>query len=424
MTIRKPFFVVLGILIVLILAAYFSPQQTAFVLFRVIFLVAALLFFGFVWALTALDGIEFTRTARGLRQQVGQLFEERIELHNRSPVGRLWVEVRDLSALPAKPGPRVVSSIGPRQQRSYVTRISLIKRGAFLLGPNMLVSGDPFGLFVRKKIVSSARNLIVLPFTVDLDYFPEPTGKLPGGQTRRLKTLEVTPYAAGVREYAPGDPLNRIHWRSTARKDRLIVKEFEQDPQADVLILLDAQNSLHLSRPTLEVQPMTDLFWLKKQREIRLPEDTFDYCVSSAASIAKYYLNNGRAVGLLCAAQSLSMLPFERGERQLTKILEMLAFLQPEGELSLLGLIESRLNLIPRGSTIVVITPSGSEDILIIQDILLRRDLRPLFVFIDPKGFGAEYSVQDVVEKLRIGGPFIKTVRNGDDLKLALERVN
>lgn len=415
---------VVGILIALIIAVYFSPQQTAFVIFRVIFLLLALIVIGFLWALTALMGIEFTRNSRVFRQQVGQFFEERVELYNRSPIGRLWIEIKDLSALPIKPDPRVISNVSPRQKRSYITRTLLIKRGAFVLGPNLLISGDPFGLFVRQKLVSNQNKLVVIPFTVDLDYFPEPTGKLSGGQMRRLKTSEITPYAAGVREYAPGDPLNRIHWRSTARKERLIVKEFEQDPQADVLILLDAQKALHYSRPMIEIQPAGENVWLKKRREIRLPEDTFDYCVSSAASIAKYYLSNGRAVGLLCAAQSLSMLPFERGERQLSKILDLLAYIQPEGTLSLLGVIESRLNLIPRGSTVVIVTTSGSEDVIIFQDVLLRRDLRPIFVFIDPRGFGAEYSVQDTIEKLRIESLSIKTVHNGDNLKAALERIN
>jgi uncharacterized protein (DUF58 family) len=60
--------------------------------------------------------------------------------------------------------------------------------------------------------------------------FPLPSGLLSGGEALRRRTHQITPNAAGVRDYAPGDPLNRIHWISTARRRRLMVKEFELDP--------------------------------------------------------------------------------------------------------------------------------------------------------------------------------------------------
>jgi hypothetical protein len=52
---------------------------------------------------------------------------------------------------------------------------------------------------------------------VDFQFFLAPFGILPGGHALREKTLEVTPYAAGVREYVPGDPLKRIHWPSSEK---------------------------------------------------------------------------------------------------------------------------------------------------------------------------------------------------------------
>lgn len=49
----------------------------------------------------------------------------------------------------------------------------------------------------------------------------------------------MTTNAAGVREYAQGDSINRIHWKSTARRGKLIVKEFELDPMVDIWLLVD-----------------------------------------------------------------------------------------------------------------------------------------------------------------------------------------
>jgi hypothetical protein len=56
------------------------------------------------------------------------------------------------------------------------------------------------------------------------------SGLLSGGEALRRRTHYVTTNASGVRDYAPGDSFSRIHWRSTARRNRLIVKEFELDP--------------------------------------------------------------------------------------------------------------------------------------------------------------------------------------------------
>ena len=88
-------------------------------------------------------------------------------------------------------------------------------------------------------------RIIVYPPTVPIHRFATPIGTLSGGEAVRRRAHFVTTNAAGVRDYQPGDSFNRIHWRSSARRDRLMVKEFELDPLADVWIFLDlSQGSL------------------------------------------------------------------------------------------------------------------------------------------------------------------------------------
>nr|WP_236839258.1 DUF58 domain-containing protein [Bellilinea caldifistulae] len=257
---------------------------------------------------------------------------------------------------------------------------------------------------------------------VNLQKFPEPGGELPGGRALRRKSLEVTPYAAGVREYAPGDPLNRIHWKTTARKDRLMVKEFEQDPQADVWILLDAQAGTHSAMADTQRIDRANHYWIIPQKLIiPLPPNSFEYGVSCAASVADYYLKHGRSVGFACAAQTLSVLPAEKGVRQMGKLLETLAFLQPEGSLPITGLIEGQTSQIPKGSTVVIITAICSEVLELAIEILLRKDLRPVVIGLDPASFGAHPKECGVFERLKAYGIPLRIIRNGDDLQKALE---
>jgi uncharacterized protein (DUF58 family) len=256
---------------------------------------------------------------------------------------------------------------------------------------------------------------------VNIDSFPAPFGILPGGRALRQKTLEVTPYAAGVREYVQGDPLKRIHWPSSARKQKLIVKEFEKDPLAEVWLFLDARSSVHYQKTTNEEPPAPDLWWLKKTRTFELPSKTEEYAVSITASIAKYYINQKREVGLVSAGQNYTILPAERGERQLGKILETLAVIRPEGEMPLWGLISSQLSHLARGSTVVLVTPSSDMRLMTVVMELIQRGLMPVVVMIDPASFGGENSITELETRLINHGILTFTIRDGDDIKAKLE---
>src|SRR4030042_3015017 len=117
---------------------------------------------------------------------------------------------------------------------------------------------------------------------VDVRGVPSPPGLLPGGEALRRRTHQVTPNAAGVREYSTGGPLNRIHERSTARRGRLIVKEFELDPLADVWIFLDAAEYVQASLPQPGMDTMVKDLW-KQSAKIPLPPSTEEYAICTAA---------------------------------------------------------------------------------------------------------------------------------------------
>jgi uncharacterized protein (DUF58 family) len=222
---------------------------------------------------------------------------------------------------------------------------------------------------------------------VEVQSFPNPPGLLPGGEALRRRTPHITSNASGVREYAPGDPLNRIHWLSTARRNRLIVKEFELDPLADVWLFIDAERTVNAALPYQKGEADIQDIW-RSPTKFDLPPSTIEYSVCIAASLARYYLHRSRAVGILSAGQSLSVLPADRGGRQLGKILESLALLRAEGNLQLQGLVEAQARHLPRGSTAVIITPSSSDTVYQTTDILLQRGLRPVMILLDASSFG------------------------------------
>lgn len=428
MIVKRSFWGVVFILAAGVLAAFFLPVlapnfplDSIAVPYRLIYIALLLIVVSWIWALISIQGIVIKRFGRGFRQQLGNVFEERFEITNRFPLVRVWLEVKDKSDLPGSMGSRVFSWVGGKETRTYSSYTLLTHRGEYSLGPTELLSGDPFGLFAFKRQFKQENSVVVLPYMVHLSSFPYPPGMLTGGKALRNRTLETTPHSAGVREYFPGDPLKRIHWPSSARKERFMVKEFDQDPQADVWIFLDSQASEHFQLPEEGLQK-GDRFWLWRQKyEFKLPPNTFEYAASTAASIGDFFIRQGQSVGFASAGQVTTSLSAERGERQQSKILETLAFLKPEGKLPLLGLVEAHLSNLPRGSIVILITPSIDRNVVFAADALLIRKLRPIVIQIDRVSYGGAGLVESQIAMLRSRRVPVAIIKKDADLKWTLE---
>jgi uncharacterized protein (DUF58 family) len=371
-----------------------------------------------VWAKFSLRGIVVRRHARTLRAQLGQIFEERFDIYNDSRLPRLWLEVRDESTLPGSLASQVFTQIGGRQGRTYIARTRLIRRGVYPLGPTVLASGDLFGLFPQEQVIPADNSLLVYPMLIEIRDFPSPIGLVSGGDALRRRTPQITPNAAGVREYAPGDSLSRIHWPTTARRDMLMVKEFELDPQAEVWIFLDADMTAAHSlswEPKIEAKSLWD-----PNVKIDLPPATDEYGASVAGSMARYYLRTKRAVGFVSRGDTPILLPADRGGRQLVKILEALALWKADGTLPFLGLIEAQAQHIPRGSTVILITSSIQDEITLSVDYLIRRGLRPIALLLEASSFGGPEGTPELVERLRLLNVIVRKIRCNESLAGAL----
>jgi len=410
----------LRVVLILLVASLLAGVVTGSTFYyRLAYLWGFIIASSWLMARTALRGILLKRSARSLRSQVGHIFEERFEILNTSRIPRLWLEVRNESSLPGARGSQVISMLAGRESRSYIVRTRLIERGVFPLGPTVIAGGDLFGLFAVQQVLPAQDSLLVYPMMVEIPVFPSPVGWLSGGEALRRRTQQITANAAGVRDYAAGDPLNRIHWLSTARRDRLIVKEFELDPMAEVWIFADAsryvQARLPYEPPVLDEREI----W-RPSVKIPLPPSTEEYLVSISASLARYYLQRGRMVGFVSAGKPFILLPAERGGRQLGKILEGLSLLRAEGKLPLLGLVEAQARNLPRGSTVVLVTPSVGNEVPLAVELLTRRGMHPVVVLIDAASFGGPSGSHNLVEQLQLQRVSVCRVSQGDELSLAL----
>jgi uncharacterized protein (DUF58 family) len=392
-------------------------------LYNLSYVLTAVLTISFLWAWSGTRWVHVERYTRTGRSQVGKLAEERLLIRNQGIFPKLWLEVRDGSTLPQHLVSRVISPLGPRRMHTWTVKTRCLQRGRFTLGPLILTSGDPFGLFRTTRRVEElpARQFIVYPATVDVPVFAPLLGFLPGGGTMQRRTPYVTTNVSGVRDYAPGDSLNRIHWPSTARTGRLISKEFELDPTADVWLFLDlervAQAELVWARLAAERQPR--LPW-ERAPELALVPSTVEYGVTVVASLAKHFIARDRAVGFTAYSQHREVIPADRGERQLTKILETLAVIRGEGRIPLAEIITAEGMRLRRNTTVILVTPTEQNYWIAAARDMGQRGVRPIAVLLDPHSFGHPRSNEDLATELAVSGIPTYMIREGDDLALAL----
>jgi uncharacterized protein (DUF58 family) len=386
------------VLVLLIGSATIAAGTGFWLLFRLSYVLAFALPVSLLIAWYNTRSLSVSVDRRTTRAQVGQEALEVLEVRNTGIFPKLWIEVDDPAGMEGHRSRRVLV-VPPRSFRNWIAETPLTRRGLFEWGPVRITGTDPFGIFRRTRTFGEAQQLLVYPAVVDLPRFQAPPAALPGEGRFRRRTHFVTPNASGIREYAPGDAFNRIHWPTSARTGQLMVKTFELDPSSDVWVVLDLERRVHVGRGD---------------------ESTEEYGVRAAASIARHYVLANRSVGLITFGHKLQIEEPERGQQQLTRILENLAVADAVGEGPLANVLNEESRRFGRHTTLVVVTPSTEDRWLTAIQSMTQRGVRVAVVLIDPSSFGGKNSPLMLFSELTASNILTYVVRKGDDLGLAL----
>ncbi len=132
-------------------------------------------------------------------------------------------------------------------------RVPTERRGRYEIGPLRASVGDPFGLSSRTWRAADLDEVIVQPRVHEVMPLPEGGGDdLDSDDRRVVGQLDVNGEFLMLREYASGDDLRRVHWKSTARHQRLMIRQDESRRRAPVLVMLDVRSSTH-DRASFEI---------------------------------------------------------------------------------------------------------------------------------------------------------------------------
>ncbi|HEV7665472.1 MAG TPA: DUF58 domain-containing protein [Chloroflexota bacterium] len=386
----------LGLWLVLLLLALSTGWNAVWML---VYCLAILVVGSALWANWNVMGLELRRRHRVTRVQVGDTFVEQAVLEAQPGPSqwwpRLWLELHDGSDFPGHHLDGVLS-LGVVAHKVWELRSLCTRRGRFRLGPVWVTSGDPFGIFRVSRQLTDGTIIVVYPRTVALPRFGRVPGELPGGSLQGVRVPFSTPNVSSVRDYRPGDAFNRIHWPSTARTSRLMVREFELDPTADVWLILDLNS---------DVQAGAGL------------ESTEEYAVTATASLARHLLEQGRAIGLVSQTATL---PADRGPRHLERILEVLALVSATSHLSIAAMLSAETSRFARSSTLIIVTSSTSEGWARFCQALGGRGVHTTAVLVEAATFGTAPSTLLLVSTLAATHIPTYLVKRGEPLEHAL----
>lgn len=328
--------------------------------------------------------------------QVGDTIALAVTVKNEGRLPIAWVLLEDV--LPRKalmfdpPNLKIVGrrlrliSLGPHGSTTLYYQLQCNRRGFYQVGPLVMETGDLFGLHRRFKIGSLPHFLLVYPKIVPLSGYGI-ASRRPIGEIRISHRLFEDPTRiAGVRAYQSGDPLNRIHWRATARTGQLHSKIYEPSSIAGITILLD----FHVGSYPVKDEPYRS-----------------ELAITAAASLASAVFEMNQQVGLVSncrdavdrirtegwdvdlrsrmASQRLAgmaeasdrlrpvTVDTRRGSDQLLRILETLARAELSDGLTLAQLVHDYGNRLNHDATVVAVITRLTDETLLALVSLRQR---------------------------------------------------
>jgi uncharacterized protein (DUF58 family) len=298
----------------------------------------------------------------------------------------------------------LLTRVGERLRGKYM--LENVPRGRYPIEAAEIVVEDPFSLERRELRLEAAGAILVYPRLVELDaLFSEAGSRMQEG--RRLLLRRPSGFDLhSVRDYEQGESLRRVHWPSTAKRGKLMVKDLEDSPRDEALVVLDADAAFVLGEP---------------------PDSSFELAVSAAGSILKAHAGRGRRAGLLVNALADRYQPVHSLDGDWDLALELLASAEPNGRNPVAALLTEGAGMPSKALELCVVTSALSPRLAdrLLQRAVTRRGTS--LVYVDPASFAerpAETPTEARVQLARLdhAGIPVAVVRRGDDLGVKLAR--
>lgn len=233
-----------------------------------------------LWIVRSGNRVGLRRTLDNSRIQVAHRTPVHLELTNIGQrTGMLLAEEQVPWALGTRPR-FVIDPMRPGEHRTVAYSVSADQRGLYRLGPLRLRIADPTGMAEIDRTFLRTAELVVIPATEQLPVIPLYGGWTGTGDNRPIPFAGGSAADVTVREYRQGDEVRRVHWPSSARTGKLMVRSEEQPWQSRCTLLVDNRAGAHRGHG---------------------PDSSLERAIAAAASIAAHLVAHGYQVRLVSA---------------------------------------------------------------------------------------------------------------------------
>ncbi|GAA4438599.1 DUF58 domain-containing protein [Bremerella cremea] len=382
---------ILGVAILLAISMIFGLGLMAYAMYALMAVIGGSRLLVNYW----LRNLTATRHLSHTDLEEGDLLTVGLTVRYTGSIPMPWFLVEDLlprHAIVSRPpaleveGQRIfLSMMWPRATRLLTYRIQCHRRGYYQIGPAVVETGDVFGLYKQFKMLAEPGFITVEPSIIALDGF-DLASKRPLGEIKMQSRLFEDPSRiAGVRRYQLGDPLNRVHWASTARTGELHSKQYEATCIAGVSLVLD----LHPDSFPAKDEPIRSELSVKCAVAIANAVHLMDQQVGivtnsvDAAQRMKYEGWDFDARTRSAARKSAGRIDRDprltpqrvrtrRGSEQFQQIRHMMARSEKNEGLSLPALLFEIQSELPRDATVVPILSSVTPEVALALGNLVR----------------------------------------------------
>lgn len=217
--------------------------------------------------------------------------------------------------------------------------IVLPARGRWQVGPARLVGTDPLGMFYRPGPASDFQPLLAFPEMFEVPWTWRRDLLSPAArQMARARTRHGGEFW-GIRQHEPGDDLRHVHWKVTAHRGDMVVKEYARGRELAAAIWLDLNSANIVGRGS---------------------ESSLEYCISMAASLVPALIHMDQSVSLVGAGLPVSLASPGRGEATALRAVRALAEVQATNGRPFKALVTEQARDARPALTAIVIT-SGIE---------------------------------------------------------------
>ena len=249
------------------------------------------------------------RSVEPARISAGHSVTMHLTITNRSllPTGSLLLE----DQLPGQLTGRarfVIPGLAGHESRTVSYRMPELSRGRYRAGPLRIRLTDPFHMIDLVRSFTATSEFVVAPVVDPLPALEPPRSHDIGDNAGSHSVGARGADDASTREYRIGDDLRKIHWRSSARIGKFMVRQEERPWQGQVSMLLDLRTGAHaVAAPPMEGSP-------DELADIRL-RSSAEWAISAAASIGTHLLVAGRDLDLISDLAAPARTPFESPTR-------------------------------------------------------------------------------------------------------------